>query len=162
MYWWDTEKGTFCQHTKRLNVTIWLHLVLAGILIFPRSQHYTHTRLEHLTRKALGVLDKFHKINCPDALVQQCLTYAHYGFHHRSQSPWMWQKSRRLPVILCSPVNAFMNVDNERLSILKKGSRTGYFWEPQSTVCSRMWGTPVLSIGVVRNWTLQGEREKKS
>lgn len=48
-----------------------------------------------------------------------------------------------------------MNVDRERLSILKNGSLQGYFSEPHSTVCSRMCGTPVLSRGVVLNWTLK-------
>ena len=53
-----------------------------------------------------------------------------------------------------SPVMAFMKVERDRVSILKKGSRTGYRWDPQSVVCSKMWGTPVLSIGVVRKPTL--------
>lgn len=48
-----------------------------------------------------------------------------------------------------------MKVDRDLLSILKKGSLQGYFFDPQSTVCSRMCGTPVLSIGVVLNWTLK-------
>ena len=37
------------------------------------------------------------------------------------------------------------------LSILKNGSRVGYFSDPHSTVCSRMCGAPVESVGVVRN-----------
>lgn len=53
------------------------------------------------------------------------------------------------------PVNAFIKVESDLFNILKKGSLQGYFWEPQSTVCSRICGTPVLSIGVVRNWILQ-------
>ncbi len=36
------------------------------------------------------------------------------------------------------PVKAFMKVDRERVSILKNGSRTGNFSDPQSVVCSRM------------------------
>ena len=54
-----------------------------------------------------------------------------------------------------SPVKAFMKVESERVSILKNGSRTGKRCEPQSVVCSRMWATPVLSIGVVRKPTLR-------
>lgn len=53
------------------------------------------------------------------------------------------------------PVKAFMKVDSDRFNILKNGSRHGYFCEPHRTVCSRMWGTPVLSMGVVRNCTLR-------
>lgn len=53
------------------------------------------------------------------------------------------------------PVMAFMNVAKDRFSILKKGSRTGNLWEPHNTVCSKMWGTPVLSMGVVRKATLK-------
>lgn len=62
------------------------------------------------------------------------------------------------------PVNAFIKVDSDLFNILKKGSLQGYFWEPHNTVCSRICGTPVLSIGVVRNWTLQERawREMKS
>lgn len=48
-----------------------------------------------------------------------------------------------------------MKVDRDLVSILKKGSLQGYFSDPHSTVCSRMCGTPVLSMGVVLNWTLQ-------
>ena len=55
-----------------------------------------------------------------------------------------------------SPVNAFMKVESERVSILKNGSLTGYFCEPHSVVCSKMCATPVLSMGVVRNPTLEG------
>jgi len=51
-------------------------------------------------------------------------------------------------------VKAFINVDRERVSILKNGSRTGYAVEPQSDKCSRMCGMPVLSLGVVLNATL--------
>lgn len=57
--------------------------------------------------------------------------------------------------ISLAPVKAFMKVERDRFSILKKGSRTGYLCEPQRTVCSRMCETPVLSIGVVRNPTLK-------
>ena len=35
-------------------------------------------------------------------------------------------------------VIAFMKVERDRFNILKKGSRTGYFCDPQSTECSRM------------------------
>jgi len=53
------------------------------------------------------------------------------------------------------PVRAFMKVARDLLIILKNGSRTGNLSEPHSTVCSRMWGTPVLSRGVVLNATLK-------
>ena len=53
------------------------------------------------------------------------------------------------------PVKAFMKVAKERFVILKKGSLTGYLEEPQRVVCSRIWATPVLSIGVVRKPTLE-------
>ena len=36
------------------------------------------------------------------------------------------------------PVIAFIKVDMDRLSILKKGSLTGNCSEPHNTVCSRM------------------------
>jgi len=52
-----------------------------------------------------------------------------------------------------------MNVDSERVSILKKGSRTGYLAEPQSDKCSRMCGMPVLSRGVVRSAVLTEQKE---
>lgn len=48
-----------------------------------------------------------------------------------------------------------MKLDTERVSIRKKGSRTGNFLEPQSVVCSSMCDTPVLSMGKVRSPTLQ-------
>ena len=44
---------------------------------------------------------------------------------------------------------AFMKVWSDLLIILKNGSRTGNFSEPHNTVCSRMWATPVSSVGVV-------------
>ena len=53
------------------------------------------------------------------------------------------------------PVKAFMKVERDLLSILKNGSLTGQLCEPHRAVCSRMWETPVLSIGVVLNATLQ-------
>jgi hypothetical protein len=53
------------------------------------------------------------------------------------------------------PVKAFIKVDNDLLSILKNGSLTGNLWDPHNVVCSRMCGTPVLSIGVVRSITLE-------
>ena len=46
-------------------------------------------------------------------------------------------------------VKAFMKVDRLRLSMEKNGSRTGKRSEPHSTVCSRIWATPVLSVGTV-------------
>ena len=48
-----------------------------------------------------------------------------------------------------------MKLDRDRVSILKKGSRIGYFFDPHSTVCSKMWATPVQSMGVVGNPTLK-------
>jgi len=60
-----------------------------------------------------------------------------------------------------SPVKAFINVDRERVSILKNGSRTGYFVEPQSDKCSRMCGTPVLSLGVVRSAALTAQQQHR-
>lgn len=53
-----------------------------------------------------------------------------------------------------------MNVDRDLLSILKNGSLQGYRADPHSTVCSRMCGTPVLSMGVVRNWTLEHVKQR--
>ena len=48
-------------------------------------------------------------------------------------------------------VIAFMKVDNDRRSILKKGSRTsGNFSLPQRTVCSRMWVAPLSFSGGVQ------------
>ena len=44
-------------------------------------------------------------------------------------------------------VKAFMKVLSERRNIIKKGSRTGYFSLPHKTVCSRIWATPVESLG---------------
>ena len=63
------------------------------------------------------------------------------------------QKKHRFHI----PVHAFMKVDKDLFNILKNGSLHGYFFEPHSVVCSRMCGTPVLSIGVVRNVTLQNK-----
>lgn len=56
------------------------------------------------------------------------------------------------------PVHAFMYVFKLRFNMLKKGSRTGYFSLPHNTVCSRMWATPVESVGVVLNVVLQTVR----
>ena len=56
------------------------------------------------------------------------------------------------------PVKAFMNVERDLVSILKKGSLMGYFCEPHKVVCSRMWDIPVPSMGVVRNPTLKRYR----
>ncbi len=53
------------------------------------------------------------------------------------------------------PVNALVNVARDLLIILKNKLRTGYFSEPHSVECSKMCGTPVLSIGVVRKATLE-------
>mmetsp|Transcript_25856 Transcript_25856/g.64583 ORF Transcript_25856/g.64583 Transcript_25856/m.64583 type:complete len:204 (+) Transcript_25856:2507-3118(+) len=50
---------------------------------------------------------------------------------------------------------AFMKVLRDRRSMLKKGSRMGYFSLPHSAVCSRMCATPRESTGVVRNATLK-------
>ena len=50
---------------------------------------------------------------------------------------------------------AFMNDDNERLSIFMKGSRTGKRLDPQSTVCSSMCATPLLLPGGVRKLILK-------
>ena len=38
---------------------------------------------------------------------------------------------------------------------MKKGSRTGYLRLPQRVVCSRIWATPVSSMGTVRNATIK-------
>ncbi len=38
---------------------------------------------------------------------------------------------------------------NELLAISPKGSLALNFLEPQSTECSNIWATPVLSVGVV-------------
>ena len=46
-----------------------------------------------------------------------------------------------------------MKVFSERRIIMKKGSRTGYFSLPHSAVCSRIWATPVESLGTVRSAT---------
>ena len=54
-----------------------------------------------------------------------------------------------------------MNVDKDLLSILKKGSLHGNFSEPHKTVCSSIWLTPVESIGVVRNATLETNEKQK-
>src|ERR1700722_19183725 len=35
------------------------------------------------------------------------------------------------------------------LDIEKKGSRTGNFFEPQRTVCSKIWATPLEVFGLV-------------
>jgi len=61
-----------------------------------------------------------------------------------------------------SPVKAFMNVDRDRVSILKNGSRTGYLVEPHSDKCSRICGMPVLSRGVVRSETLTAHQQPLS
>lgn len=70
---------------------------------------------------------------------------------------WKWLQFRMWVL----PVKAFIKVDNDLFNILKKGSLHGYFWEPQRTVCSRTCGTPVLSIGVVRNCTLRQRKRNK-
>lgn len=64
-------------------------------------------------------------------------------------------------LLLHIPVNAFMNVDKDLLSILKKGSLHGNFSEPHKTVCSSIWLTPVESIGVVRKATLETNKKQK-
>ena len=45
---------------------------------------------------------------------------------------------------------AFKKVFREPFTSSTKGSFTGNFSDPQSTLCSRMWGTPVESFGGVR------------
>ena len=50
-------------------------------------------------------------------------------------------------------VKAFMNVLKLRLSMEKKGSRTEKRCEPHNAVCSRMWATPLESVGTVLNAT---------
>ena len=45
---------------------------------------------------------------------------------------------------------AFRNVFSEPLTNSTKGSFSGNFREPHKTECSQIWGTPVLSDGVVR------------
>jgi len=52
-----------------------------------------------------------------------------------------------------------MNVDRDRVNILKNGSRMGYLVEPHNDKCSRMCGIPVLSLGVVRSATLTACRQ---
>lgn len=55
-----------------------------------------------------------------------------------------------------------MYVFKLRFSMLKNGSRTGYFSLPHNTVCSKMCATPVESVGVVLNVVLQiGSVSKK-
>ena len=52
-------------------------------------------------------------------------------------------------MVKSGPVSAFMYVLRLRFIILKKGSLTGNRALPHSTVCSRMWATPELSLGCV-------------
>ena len=52
-------------------------------------------------------------------------------------------------------VKAFIKVLRLLLSMEKKGSRTGNSLDPQSTVCSRIWATPVESSGTVLKATLK-------
>ncbi len=54
-------------------------------------------------------------------------------------------------IVLSAKVIAFKNVCIELLMRLTNGSLTGNFLDPQSTECSRMWKTPVLSAGGVLN-----------
>jgi len=68
-----------------------------------------------------------------------------------------WRKN----LLLClrrarlKPVYAFMYVFTLRFSMLKKGSRTGNFFDPQRAVCSNTWATPVESVGMVLNVVLR-------
>ena len=48
---------------------------------------------------------------------------------------------------------ALRKVMRPPLFISPKTSFTGYFLEPISTECSRMWATPVESVGMVLNET---------
>ena len=50
-------------------------------------------------------------------------------------------------------VKAFIKVLKDLLVIMKKGSLTGYFFDPHNTVCSKIWATPVESTGKVLNAT---------
>lgn len=51
-----------------------------------------------------------------------------------------------------------MYVFKLRFSMLKNGSRTGYFSLPHNTVCSKMCATPVESVGVVLKVVLRTVR----
>ena len=53
-------------------------------------------------------------------------------------------------IVLSGNVNALMNVARELFSRSTKGSRSGYFSDPFSTECSRIWKIPVWSDGTVR------------
>ena len=50
-------------------------------------------------------------------------------------------------------VKAFIKVFSDRRIIIKNGSRTGYFSLPHRAVCSRIWATPVESLGTVLSAT---------
>ena len=52
-------------------------------------------------------------------------------------------------MVLSEKVMAFKKVFIELFIKSTKGSFTGYFSEPHSTLCSRMWNTPVSSSGRV-------------
>ena len=51
-------------------------------------------------------------------------------------------------------VNAFIKVLRDLRIIIKNGSLTGYFLDPQSAVCSNMCATPVESSGIVLKATI--------
>lgn len=53
-------------------------------------------------------------------------------------------------MVWIGPVRAFMKEFRDRFIMAKNGSRTGNCSEPHSTVCSKMCGAPVESVGGVR------------
>jgi hypothetical protein len=60
-----------------------------------------------------------------------------------------------MPISLNKPVQAFINVLNDLFNIEKNGSLTGYFFDPHNVTCSRICATPVESVGIVLNVTLE-------
>lgn len=121
---------------------------------------------------------KFSQVACEESYNFCWLTTFQWSFHYQSKlymyittsfdwhkvAAWNWMSNRTQrnltiwyfnETIATIPVKAFMKVERDRLSILKNGSLTGYLSEPHRTVCSRIWETPVLSIGVVLNPTLK-------
>ena len=64
---------------------------------------------------------------------------------------------RSAPTSFAAPslaVNAFIKVLRDLRIIIKNGSLTGYFLDPQSAVCSNMCATPVESSGIVLKATI--------
>ena len=55
--------------------------------------------------------------------------------------------------VVSAPVMALRKVISPPLWISPNTSFTGYFFEPMSTECSRMWATPVESCGTVMKET---------